>query len=151
MGLGPPKWGSDPPKGSGRASFPVATVPALPAFLSGTGLPGVSASGASGSGAAGAGRPWALTLARRYLGEAETEPDPLQLPTFPAELGLPGRRPRAMVASAEQLAGARVPLEQRDFCAHHLVRLLRCQRDAFPWPAACAALRHGWDGCQHRE
>uniref|UniRef100_A0A8C3JQ92 Uncharacterized protein n=1 Tax=Calidris pygmaea TaxID=425635 RepID=A0A8C3JQ92_9CHAR len=33
-------------------------------------------------------------LARRYLGDAETEPDPLQMPTFPPELGLPRRAPR---------------------------------------------------------
>ncbi|KAM6389900.1 NADH dehydrogenase [ubiquinone] 1 beta subcomplex subunit 7 [Rhynochetos jubatus] len=90
-------------------------------------------------------------LARRYLGDAETEPDPLRLPTFPAELGLPRRAPRAMVASAEQLAGGRVPLEQRDFCAHHLLRLLRCHRDAFPAPWECQPLRHAWDACQHRD
>ncbi|KAM9610381.1 NADH dehydrogenase [ubiquinone] 1 beta subcomplex subunit 7 isoform 1-T2 [Morphnus guianensis] len=90
-------------------------------------------------------------LARRYLGDAETEPDPLQLPTFPAELGLPDRRPRAMVATARQLAEGRVPLEQRDFCAHHLLRLLRCHRDAFPVPWQCRDLRHAWDACQHRD
>lgn len=33
-------------------------------------------------------------LTRRYLGDAETEPDPLQMPTFPPQLGLPERRPR---------------------------------------------------------
>ncbi|NWU47296.1 NDUB7 dehydrogenase, partial [Dromas ardeola] len=56
-----------------------------------------------------------------------------------------------MVATAEQLAGGRVPLEQRDFCAHHLLRLLRCQRDAFPVPWDCHDLRHAWDACQHRD
>ncbi|NXP74726.1 NDUB7 dehydrogenase, partial [Ramphastos sulfuratus] len=90
-------------------------------------------------------------LARRYLGDAETEPDPLQMPTFPPHLGLPERRPRVMVASAEQLAEARVPLEQRDFCAHHLLRLLRCRRDAFPLPWLCHELRHHWDSCQHHD
>ncbi|XP_064296556.1 NADH dehydrogenase [ubiquinone] 1 beta subcomplex subunit 7 [Phalacrocorax carbo] len=90
-------------------------------------------------------------LVRRYLGEAETEPDPLQLPTFPAQLGLSDRPPRAMVATAQQLAGGRVPLEQRDYCAHHLLRLLRCHRDAFPVPWHCRHLRHAWDACQHRD
>ncbi|KAM6289216.1 NADH dehydrogenase [ubiquinone] 1 beta subcomplex subunit 7 [Aegotheles albertisi] len=90
-------------------------------------------------------------LARRYLGDAEAEPDPLTMPTFPAQLGLPGRAPRAMVASAEQLAQGRVPLEQRDFCAHHLLRLLRCHRDAFPLPWHCQPLRHAWDTCQHHD
>ncbi|XP_040437321.1 NADH dehydrogenase [ubiquinone] 1 beta subcomplex subunit 7 [Falco naumanni] len=90
-------------------------------------------------------------LARRYLGQAEVEPDPLQLPTFPPTLGLPERRPRAMVATAQQLAAGQVPLEQRDFCAHHLLRLLRCQRDAFPVPWKCRGLRHAWDACQHHD
>ncbi|NXF56320.1 NDUB7 dehydrogenase, partial [Oceanites oceanicus] len=56
-----------------------------------------------------------------------------------------------MVATAQQLADGRVPLDQRDFCAHHLLRLLRCQRDAFPLPWGCHALRHAWDACQHRD
>ncbi|XP_058677392.1 NADH dehydrogenase [ubiquinone] 1 beta subcomplex subunit 7 isoform X1 [Ammospiza caudacuta] len=56
-----------------------------------------------------------------------------------------------MVASASQLSDARVPLEQRDFCGHHLVRLLRCQRDNFPVPWGCHALRHAWDSCQHED
>ncbi|NXQ63067.1 NDUB7 dehydrogenase, partial [Anthoscopus minutus] len=90
-------------------------------------------------------------LARRYLWDAETEPDPLQMPSFPADLGLPRRQPRAMVASAAQLAQAQVPLEQRDFCGHHLLRLLRCHRDNFPLPWGCHALRHAWDSCQHHD
>ncbi|XP_065521044.1 NADH dehydrogenase [ubiquinone] 1 beta subcomplex subunit 7 isoform X2 [Lathamus discolor] len=90
-------------------------------------------------------------LARRYLGGADTEPDPLRVPTFPAELGMPQRRPRTMVASPEVLAAARLPLEQRDFCAHHLVKLLRCKRDAFPEPWRCRDLQHHWEACQHRD
>ncbi|XP_063037952.1 NADH dehydrogenase [ubiquinone] 1 beta subcomplex subunit 7 [Melospiza melodia melodia] len=90
-------------------------------------------------------------LSRRYLWDAEAEPDPLHMPSFPAELGMPARRPRVMVASASQLSDARVPLEQRDFCGHHLVRLLRCQRDNFPVPWGCHALRHAWDSCQHED
>ncbi|XP_061300430.1 NADH dehydrogenase [ubiquinone] 1 beta subcomplex subunit 7 [Pezoporus flaviventris] len=90
-------------------------------------------------------------LARRYLGGADTEPDPLRVPSFPPELGMPERRPRAMVASPEVLAAARVPLEQRDFCAHHLVKLLRCKRDAFPEPWICRDLQHRWEACEHED
>lgn len=88
-------------------------------------------------------------LARRYAGGADTEPDPLAMPTFPADLGLPGREPRTMVATAQQLSEGRVPLAQRDFCAHHLLRLMRCRRDAFPSLWQCHHLRHRWDRCQH--
>ncbi|XP_010221977.1 PREDICTED: NADH dehydrogenase [ubiquinone] 1 beta subcomplex subunit 7, partial [Tinamus guttatus] len=76
--------------------------------------------------------------------------------------------PQLMVASAEQLAAAQVPLEQRDFCAHRLLLLMRCQRDAFPatprcprerpgqrdaFPATprCQRERHAWDLCQHHD
>ncbi|XP_056366540.1 NADH dehydrogenase [ubiquinone] 1 beta subcomplex subunit 7 [Oenanthe melanoleuca] len=90
-------------------------------------------------------------LARRYLWDAEGEPDPLHMPSFPAELGLPRRQPRAAVASAAQLAQGRVPLEQRDYCSHHLLRLLRCHRDNFPVPWGCHRLRHAWDACQHED
>ncbi|NXN94834.1 NDUB7 dehydrogenase, partial [Rhinopomastus cyanomelas] len=90
-------------------------------------------------------------LARRYLGDAEVEPDPLKMPTFPPDMGLPNRRPRESVATAKQLALGRVPLEQRDYCAHHLLRLMRCHRDAFPLPWLCNSLRHQWDLCQHEE
>ncbi|XP_065521043.1 NADH dehydrogenase [ubiquinone] 1 beta subcomplex subunit 7 isoform X1 [Lathamus discolor] len=57
----------------------------------------------------------------------------------------------SMVASPEVLAAARLPLEQRDFCAHHLVKLLRCKRDAFPEPWRCRDLQHHWEACQHRD
>ncbi|NXR52473.1 NDUB7 dehydrogenase, partial [Hippolais icterina] len=59
--------------------------------------------------------------------------------------------PAAMVASAAQLAQGHVPLEQRDYCGHHLLRLLRCHRDNFPVPWGCHALRHAWDSCQHQD
>uniref|UniRef100_A0A8C0UN48 NADH dehydrogenase [ubiquinone] 1 beta subcomplex subunit 7 n=1 Tax=Cyanistes caeruleus TaxID=156563 RepID=A0A8C0UN48_CYACU len=49
------------------------------------------------------------------------------------------------------LAQGRVPLEQRDFCGHHLLRLLRCHRDNFPVPWGCHALHHAWDSCQHHD
>uniref|UniRef100_A0A8B9IWI6 NADH dehydrogenase [ubiquinone] 1 beta subcomplex subunit 7 n=1 Tax=Amazona collaria TaxID=241587 RepID=A0A8B9IWI6_9PSIT len=90
-------------------------------------------------------------LARRYFGGADTEPDPLQTPTFPPELGLPQRRPRTMVAPPEVLAAARIPLQQRDFCAHLLVLLQRCQRGAFPEPWSCSDLKHRGERCEHED
>lgn len=47
-------------------------------------------------------------LARRYAGGADTEPDPLAMPTFPADLGLPGREPRSKGGPWEGRGGARV-------------------------------------------
>ncbi|XP_006036541.1 NADH dehydrogenase [ubiquinone] 1 beta subcomplex subunit 7 [Alligator sinensis] len=88
-------------------------------------------------------------LVRRYLGDAEVEPDPLRMPTFDPLYGLPERRERVMVATQEQMDAARLPLEQRDYCAHHLLRLMKCRRDYFPNPLACRAERHDWDYCEH--
>lgn len=33
-------------------------------------------------------------LARRYLGDASVEPDPLQMPSFPPDYGFPERKER---------------------------------------------------------
>ena len=41
-------------------------------------------------------------LARRYLGDASVEPDPLRMPTFPPDYGFPGRKERG----ESQCAGA---------------------------------------------
>lgn len=56
-----------------------------------------------------------------------------------------------MVATQEQMDAARLPLEQRDYCAHHLLRLMKCRRDYFPNLLACRAQRHDWDYCEHLE
>ncbi|XP_033927954.1 NADH dehydrogenase [ubiquinone] 1 beta subcomplex subunit 7 [Melopsittacus undulatus] len=90
-------------------------------------------------------------LARRYVGGADSEPDPLRMPTFPPDLGLPQRRPRAPPAPPEVLSLARLPLSQRDFCSHHLLALLRCRRETFPEPWSCGELKHQWDSCEHRD
>lgn len=49
-------------------------------------------------------------LARRYLGDASVEPDPLRMPTFPPDYGFPERKERgeAQCAGAAGGSGARV-------------------------------------------
>nr|XP_023500969.1 NADH dehydrogenase [ubiquinone] 1 beta subcomplex subunit 7 isoform X1 [Equus caballus] len=132
-------------------------------------------------------------LARRYLGGASGEPDPLRMPTFPPDYGFPGRKergqgclrdvfpaapptpgtrqvlpkswllswstrcgwpwkpagPAEMVATQQQMNDAQLVLQQRDYCAHHLIRLLKCKRDSFPNFLACKHERHAWDHCEH--
>ncbi|XP_004442635.1 PREDICTED: NADH dehydrogenase [ubiquinone] 1 beta subcomplex subunit 7 [Ceratotherium simum simum] len=88
-------------------------------------------------------------LARRYLGDASGEPDPLRMPTFAPDYGFPGRKEREMVATQQQMNDAQLVLQQRDYCAHYLIRLLKCKRDSFPNFLGCKREQHDWDHCEH--
>ncbi|XP_032025848.1 NADH dehydrogenase [ubiquinone] 1 beta subcomplex subunit 7 [Hylobates moloch] len=90
-------------------------------------------------------------LVRRYLGDASVEPDPLQMPTFPPDYGFPERKEREMVATQQEMMDAQLRLQLRDYCAHYLIRLLKCKRDSFPNILACKQERHDWDYCEHRD
>ncbi|XP_020835600.1 NADH dehydrogenase [ubiquinone] 1 beta subcomplex subunit 7 [Phascolarctos cinereus] len=90
-------------------------------------------------------------LTRRYLGDAEVEPDPLHVPTFPLDYGLQGRKERVMVATQQEMSDAQLLLQQRDYCAHHLIRMLKCKRDSFPNFLACGHEKHIWDLCEHQD
>ncbi|XP_053571486.1 NADH dehydrogenase [ubiquinone] 1 beta subcomplex subunit 7 isoform X2 [Bombina bombina] len=88
----------------------------------------------------------AAHLLRRYRGDPEPDPNHIPGPE-------PGERSkeRVMVASQEQMNLAQLPLEQRDYCAHHLIKLMKCKRDMWPNFLACKHERHEWDLCQHQE
>ncbi|CAH6812216.1 NADH dehydrogenase [ubiquinone] 1 beta subcomplex subunit 7 [Phodopus roborovskii] len=88
-------------------------------------------------------------LARRYVGDASVEPDPLQMPSFAPNYGFPERKERVMVATQQEMNDAQLVLQQRDYCAHYLIRLLKCRRDSFPNFLACKHERHDWDYCEH--
>nr|XP_025044958.1 NADH dehydrogenase [ubiquinone] 1 beta subcomplex subunit 7 isoform X1 [Pelodiscus sinensis] len=90
-------------------------------------------------------------LARRYLGGEDVEPDPLRMPSFDPGLGFEQRKERVMIATQQQMNEAQLPLEQRDYCAHYLIKLLKCKRDSFPNFLACKHERHDWDYCEHLE
>ncbi|XP_054551977.1 N-alpha-acetyltransferase 20 isoform X4 [Talpa occidentalis] len=44
---------------------------------------------------------------------------------------------------------AQLVLQQRDYCAHYLILLLKCKRDSFPNFLACKHEQHDWDYCEH--
>lgn len=56
-----------------------------------------------------------------------------------------------MVATQQQMNDAQLPLDQRDYCAHYLIKLMKCKRDNFPNFLACQHERHDWDYCEHLE
>uniref|UniRef100_H3A479 NADH dehydrogenase [ubiquinone] 1 beta subcomplex subunit 7 n=1 Tax=Latimeria chalumnae TaxID=7897 RepID=H3A479_LATCH len=90
-------------------------------------------------------------LGRRYITERDTEPDPLRPPTFDPQLGFPDRKERVMIATQQQMNDAMLPLQQRDYCAHYLIKLMKCKRDNWPNFLACKHERHDWDYCEHQE
>ncbi|XP_073460116.1 NADH dehydrogenase [ubiquinone] 1 beta subcomplex subunit 7 [Aquarana catesbeiana] len=83
-------------------------------------------------------------LVRRYWGEPE--PDPITMPASPTGEQF---QERVMVATPEQMNMAKLPLAQRDYCAHHLIKLMKCKRDMWPNIFACTDERHEWEYCQH--
>ncbi|XP_067419548.1 NADH dehydrogenase [ubiquinone] 1 beta subcomplex subunit 7 [Emydura macquarii macquarii] len=90
-------------------------------------------------------------LARRYVVDESVEPDPLQMPSFEAELGFGQRKERVMVATQQQMIDAHVPLNLRDYCAHYYIKLMKCRRDNAPNFLACQHERHDWDYCEHQD
>lgn len=56
-----------------------------------------------------------------------------------------------MVATQQEMNNAQLTLQQRDYCAHYLIRLLKCKRDSFPNFLACKHERHDWDYCEHMD
>ena len=56
-----------------------------------------------------------------------------------------------MQATQAEMQAARLPLEARDFCAHLLIPLNNCRRDAYYLPWACKHERHLYEGCQYKE
>uniref|UniRef100_A0A3B5M5A4 NADH dehydrogenase [ubiquinone] 1 beta subcomplex subunit 7 n=1 Tax=Xiphophorus couchianus TaxID=32473 RepID=A0A3B5M5A4_9TELE len=56
-----------------------------------------------------------------------------------------------MIATQDQMNLAQLPLGQRDYCAHHLMKLMKCKRDNWPNFLACKHERHDWDYCEHQD
>ncbi|XP_068607403.1 NADH dehydrogenase [ubiquinone] 1 beta subcomplex subunit 7 [Brachionichthys hirsutus] len=90
-------------------------------------------------------------LVRRYITETDTEPDPTRKQEFDPLFGYGERKEREMVATQEQMHLARLPLEQRDYCAQYLLKFMKCKRDNWPNFLACKPERHSWDYCEHKD
>ncbi|XP_051993901.1 NADH dehydrogenase [ubiquinone] 1 beta subcomplex subunit 7-like [Xyrauchen texanus] len=90
-------------------------------------------------------------LARSYITEPDTTPDPQKASKNDPQMGFAERQERVMVATQEQMNMAMLPVQQRDYCAHHLLKLMKCKRDNFPNFVACKHERHDWDYCQHQD
>lgn len=56
-----------------------------------------------------------------------------------------------MIATEEEMVSAKLPLEERDYCAHTKIDYLRCIADVWPLPYKCAHEKHAQALCQYDE
>ncbi|CAG9772841.1 unnamed protein product [Ceutorhynchus assimilis] len=80
----------------------------------------------------------------------EITPHPEEEPTFDPMLGFPnGRKPRVMIATKDELVSAKIPLQDRDYCAHKLLIYQGCRKDTFPFVVKCAHEKHDFLNCKY--
>ncbi|XP_055311653.1 NADH dehydrogenase [ubiquinone] 1 beta subcomplex subunit 7 [Sitodiplosis mosellana] len=72
--------------------------------------------------------------------------------TFDPLYGFPnGRKERVMIATEAEMVSAKLPLEERDYCAHTKIDYLRCIADVWPFPYKCAHEKHAQAQCQYED
>ncbi|KAF5272218.1 hypothetical protein FQA39_LY01300 [Lamprigera yunnana] len=85
----------------------------------------------------------------RYL-HPEVTPAPYENPTFDPSLGFSGpRKERKMIATERELTAAKIPLKDRDYCAHLLIDFRACRKQKWPWVVKCAHEKHTYLNCQY--
>ncbi|KAK7070480.1 NADH dehydrogenase 1 beta subcomplex subunit 7 ndufb7, partial [Halocaridina rubra] len=56
-----------------------------------------------------------------------------------------------MIATKEEMESAKLPLEDRDYCAHYLIKHMTCRKEVFPLVYKCAHEKHEFLNCQYEE
>lgn len=56
-----------------------------------------------------------------------------------------------MIASEEEMISAKIPLDERDYCAHKKIEYLMCRADVWPWAYKCHHSKHALDTCMFEE
>uniref|UniRef100_T1H5N3 NADH dehydrogenase [ubiquinone] 1 beta subcomplex subunit 7 n=1 Tax=Megaselia scalaris TaxID=36166 RepID=T1H5N3_MEGSC len=82
-----------------------------------------------------------------------TPPDvtPSPKPSFDPNLGSPARKERVMIATEAEMVAAKLPLEDRDYCAHKLLKYRSCRADVFPWLYKCHHEKHEYLTCEYED
>ncbi|RCN31719.1 NADH-ubiquinone oxidoreductase B18 subunit [Ancylostoma caninum] len=72
-------------------------------------------------------------------------------PTFDPQAGFEKpRKPREMKVSWEEMDQYKLKPGQRDYCAHLLIPLIKCQRANAPFAGhLCDSERSAWDKCEY--
>ncbi|XP_046995475.1 NADH dehydrogenase [ubiquinone] 1 beta subcomplex subunit 7 [Schistocerca americana] len=93
------------------------------------------------------GNAWAL-----YVSDPQGTPQPMKEPSFDPLLGFPnGRKQRVMLATEEEMISAKIPPENRDYCAHLLIKYQACRADVWPWAYKCAHEKHAYMTCEFED
>ncbi|BET00119.1 unnamed protein product [Nesidiocoris tenuis] len=61
------------------------------------------------------------------------------------------RKEKVMIATEEEMHSAKIALEDRDFCAHHLIDYKKCYHDKFPFVNRCHHEKHVYLNCRYAE
>nr|CAI5868181.1 unnamed protein product [Callosobruchus analis] len=56
-----------------------------------------------------------------------------------------------MIATEEEMRSAMIPLEDRDYCAHHLLKYRGCRKEYWPWVYKCHHEKHAYLNCKYDE
>lgn len=56
-----------------------------------------------------------------------------------------------MIATEAEMVSAKLPLAERDYCAHTKIEYLRCIANVFPWNYKCAHEKHAQGTCLYEE
>lgn len=105
----------------------------------------------------------------------EVTPGPYQEPSFDTMYGFPeGRKERGlsfsftlchhhtsftsiyiyflvMIATEDEMMSAKLPLENRDYCAHLALKILQCRKEVWPWAYKCTPEKHEYLNCEYEE
>ncbi|XP_055912821.1 NADH dehydrogenase [ubiquinone] 1 beta subcomplex subunit 7 [Eupeodes corollae] len=82
----------------------------------------------------------------------EVTPDPRKEPAFDPQMGFPnGRKERVMIATEAEMQSAKLAQEDRDFCAHKLLKYRACRSDKFPWVYKCHHEKHEYMTCEYED
>ncbi|KAI1280767.1 NADH dehydrogenase [ubiquinone] 1 beta subcomplex subunit 7 [Halotydeus destructor] len=60
-----------------------------------------------------------------------------------------GRKQRVMIATEAEMDSARLVANERDYCAHKLIKLKACRRDEAPFYGRCHDYKHDYEHCEY--
>ncbi|KAG4071425.1 hypothetical protein HA402_011579 [Bradysia odoriphaga] len=71
-------------------------------------------------------------------------------PSYDPNFGFPsGRKERVMIATQAEMESAKIPIQDRDYCAHKLIEYRACRADVFPFVYKCHHEKHDYLNCEY--
>lgn len=56
-----------------------------------------------------------------------------------------------MIATEDEMISAKLKLNDRDYCAHLLLKYRACRKDNWPFAVKCSHEKHEYLHCEHEE